>query len=54
VEKFGITPILKVDKGEGSSGDSIVILSEKQLPVNCRYFLPPIHTINIVIPVDVT
>jgi len=29
VEKFGMTLILKVDKGEGSSGDSIVIFRKK-------------------------
>jgi hypothetical protein len=30
VEEFGMTPGLRGDKGEGSSGDSIVILSENQ------------------------
>jgi hypothetical protein len=50
VKKFGMTLILREDKGEGSSGDSNVILSEIKIPVNRRCFLPPIHTRNIVIP----
>jgi len=49
-----MTPILREDKGEGSSSDSIVILSENKIPENRSCFLPPIHTRNIVIPVDVT
>jgi hypothetical protein len=50
VEKFGMTAILREDKGEGSSGDSIVILSNNKIPVNRRCFLPLNTTQKTVIP----
>jgi len=31
-------------RGEGSSGDSIVILSENRIQVNRRCFLPPLSS----------
>jgi hypothetical protein len=50
VEKFGMTAILREDKGEGSSGDSIVILYQKQDFGESPLLPSPIHTRNIVIP----
>jgi hypothetical protein len=49
VEKFGMTPILREDKGKEEAAIQLS-LSEKIVPVNRRFFLPPIHTRNIVIP----
>jgi hypothetical protein len=40
VDSFGMTGFFGV-LGEGSSGDSIDILSEKKIPMNRRCFLPP-------------
>jgi hypothetical protein len=47
---FGMTGFWYV-LGEGSRGDSIVILSENKIPVNRLCFLPPLSYLKIgVIP----
>jgi hypothetical protein len=41
VDEFRDDNVSCVYWGEGSSGDSIVILSENKIPLNRRCFLPP-------------
>jgi hypothetical protein len=43
VEKFGMTPILREDKGEGSSGDTIVIFRKQDSGESPLLPSPNIH-----------
>jgi hypothetical protein len=44
MEEFGMTPSLRKDKGEGSSGDSIVISEKQQFGESP--LLPSPHTLK--------